>query len=140
MPSGHLKPTSLFHALLICTAVLYGSGAAAAEMAPQSSQAGGLTISVKPTDVSPQAATWRFQVGMNTHSVELSDDLARTAALVDASGKEQPALAWEGDPPGGHHRKGELRFKALSPRPQALELRIARAGEAAPRVFRWKLK
>ena len=139
MPSRVLKPSSLFHALLVCGAVLYGSGAAAAELAQQSSEAGGLTISVKPADVAPTAATWLFQVGMNTHSVELSDDLQRTATLVDAAGKEQPALGWKGDPPGGHHRSGELRFKALSPRPQALELRIARPGENAPRVFRWKL-
>jgi hypothetical protein len=139
MPGGHLKPSSLIHALLVCGAVLYGSGAAAAELAQQSSQAGGLTVSVKPTDVSAKAATWRFQVGMNTHSVELSDDLARTSSLVDAGGKEQPAVGWKGDPPGGHHRNGELRFKALSPRPDALELRIARPGEKAPRVFRWKL-
>lgn len=140
MRSRALKPLPLFHALVLCAAALYASGAAAAELAQQSSQAGGVTMSVKPTDVSAAAKTWLFQVELNTHSGDLGDDLARTATIVDAAGRQQPALGWEGDPAGGHHRKGVLRFKALSPRPDALELRIARAGETAPRTFRWNLK
>jgi hypothetical protein len=59
---------------------------------------------------------------------------------VDATGKQHPAAGWDGDPAGGHHRKGVLRFKALSPRPDALEMRILRQGETAARTFRWKLK
>ena len=50
-----------------------------------------------------------------------------------------PAV-WEGDPPGGHHRKGVLKFDAVNPRPQDIELRITRAGEPKPRSFRWQLK
>lgn len=140
MPSRILKPFSLVRALVLCAALLYTLGAAAAELAPQNSQAGGVDVSVKPTDVSANAATWKFQVTLTTHSGDLGDDLARSATLVDAAGKPQPAQGWEGDPPGGHHRKGALRFKALSPRPDALELRILRQGETAPRTFRWKLK
>ena len=52
----------------------------------------------------------------------------------------QGSLAWQGDPPGGHHRRGVLRFKALAPAPAALELRLQRAGEPSPRVFRWQVK
>jgi len=140
MPSRILKPFSLLRALVLCAAVLYALGAAAAELAQQSSQAGGVSISVKPTDVSAAATTWLFQVTLTTHSGDLGDDLARTATIVDAAGKQNPAMDWEGDPAGGHHRKGVLRFKALSPRPDALELRILRQGETAPRTFRWKLK
>ena len=140
MPSRILKPFSPVRALVLCATLLYTLGAVAAELAPQNSQAGGVSVSVKPTDVSAAATTWKFQVTLTTHSGDLGDDLARSAILVDAAGKPQPALGWDGDPPGGHHRKGVLRFKALSPRPDALELRIPRAGEAAPRTFRWKLK
>lgn len=140
MSSRRLKPFSLFPAFILCAALLYALGAGAAELAPQSSQAGGVGISVKPTDVSATATAWQFQVTLTTHSGDLGDDLARTATLVDAAGKQVAAAGWDGDPPGGHHRKGVLRFKALSPRPDNIEMRIARTGEATPRTFRWKLK
>ncbi len=140
MRSRSLKSFSLFHALVLGATLLYAIGGAAAELAPQSSQANSVGISVKPVDVSAAAKTWQFQVALNTHSGALDDDLARTATLVDAAGRQQAALGWDGDPAGGHHRKGMLRFKALSPRPGTLEMRILRAGETAPRTFRWKLK
>ena len=140
MPSRILKPFSRVRALVLCATLLYTLGAVAAELAPQSSQEGGVGISVNPVDVSATAATWQFQATLTTHSGDLGDDLARTATLVDAAGKQQAALGWDGDPAGGHHRKGVLRFKALSPRPDTLEIRILRAGETAPRTFRWKLK
>jgi hypothetical protein len=135
-----MKQFTLFRGLVLCAAMLWALGASAAELAQQSSDTGGVTVSVKPTDVSAAAKTWLFQVALNTHSGDLGDDLARTATIVDGAGKQYPALDWKGDAAGGHHRKGVLQFKALSPRPDALELRIARAGETAPRTFRWKLK
>ena len=135
-----LRPFSLFGAPVLFAALLWGVGAAAAELPQQSSQAAGVSISVKPTEVDAKADTWLFQVALNTHSGDLGDDLARTATIVDGAGKEQPAAAWEGDAAGGHHRKGVLRFAALSPRPEVLELRIKRPGEDGPRTFRWKLK
>jgi hypothetical protein len=140
MHSRSLKPFSLLHALVLCASLLYALGVTAAELAPQNSQAGGVGISVKPTDVSAAATTWLFQVTLTTHSGDLGDDLTRTATLVDATGKQHPGAGWDGDPAGGHHRKGMLRFKALSPRPDALEMRILRQGETAARTFRWKLK
>ena len=140
MFSRILKPFSLLPAFVLCAALLYASGAAAAELEQQNSQAGGVSVSVKPTDVSATATSWQFQVTLTTHSGDLGDDLARSATLADAAGKQYPAVSWEGDPAGGHHRKGVLRFKALSPRPDAIELRILRPGETAPRTFRWKLK
>ena len=140
MRSRILKSFFSFHLAVLFTALLYASGAAASELAPQSSQADGVSISVKPADVSAAATTWQFQVALNTHSGALEDDLAHSAILVDAAGKQHAALGWDGDPAGGHHRRGVLRFKPLSPRPDALELRIVRSGETAPRTFRWNLK
>jgi len=140
MSSRILKHSSLLSAFLLCATLLFTFGATAAELAPQNSQANGVGISVKPTDVSAAATTWLFQVTLTTHSGDLGDDLVRTATIVDAAGKQYPALAWDGDPAGGHHRKGVVKFKALSPRPDALELRVLRQGETAPRSFRWKLK
>lgn len=121
-------------------AILFGPQAYAAELASQSSASGGVTIAVKPVEVSAGAATWSFQVTLNTHSQELSDDLARAAYIVDGAGKKVSPTAWDGDAPSGHHRKGVLRFKALTPPPEAIELRIQRPGESAPRKFRWEMK
>lgn len=121
-------------------AILFGPQAHAADLASQSSASGGVTIAVKPVEVSAGAATWSFQVTLTTHSQELNDDLARDANIVDAAGKKVSPTAWEGDAPGGHHRKGVLRFKALTPTPEAIELQIPRTGESAPRKFSWKLK
>ena len=112
----------------------------AAELASQSSEDGGVTIAVKPVDISAKAATWSFQVSLSTHSQDLNDDLVRTAFIVDRVGNRNALpTGWKGDAPGGHHRKGVLSFKALAPLPAAIELRIQRAGEKAPRMYRWDL-
>jgi hypothetical protein len=113
--------------------------AAAAELGARSSSAAGVTVKVTPKDVSAQAAVWTFAVVLDTHSQDLRDDLAKSAALVDARGGRHAPLAWEGAAPGGHHREGVLRFKGLGAQADELELQIQRAGEQAPRVFRWKL-
>ena len=125
---------------LVGTAMLFSTTAFAAELASQSSESGGVTIAVKPVDVSAKAATWSFQVSLSTHSQDLNDDLVRTAFIVDRAGKKNALpTGWEGDAPGGLYRKGVLSFKALTPLPKAIELRIQRAGEKAPRMYRWDL-
>lgn len=113
----------------------------AAEMAPtpQTSNQGGVKITVAPRNLSSAAQTWDFEITLETHTQPLDDDLTKSATLL-ADGKSHPALGWEGAPPGGHHRKGVLRFKAITPRPGSVELRILRRGEAAARSFRWQLK
>lgn len=130
--------------LLLChllgAAMIFGNAAFAADLAAQSSEIGDVTIAVKPVDVSAKAPTWSFQVSLSAHSQDLSDDLVRTAYILNRADKKQIApTAWKGDAPGGHHREGILSFKALTPLPKAIELRVQRAGEKAPRVFRWDL-
>jgi hypothetical protein len=58
------------------------------------------------------------------------------AALADSAGREYRAIAWEGDPPGGHHRKGILKFEPIKPAPGSVTLKIRRIG-AAERTFSW---
>lgn len=116
------------------------SGNALAQIATQESSANGVTISVTPTSFASGAKVWKFTVALNTHSQELSDDLAKSAVLVDSRGAETKALGWEGAPPGGHHRSGILKFNAVSPPLKVVEMRIRRAGEPTPRSFRWELK
>lgn len=125
---------------LISALALAASAGAAAGLETRSASAAGVTVRVTPTQVTPGAATWEFEVVLDTHSQDLSDDLVGNSVLLDAKGARHAPLAWDGAGPGGHHRKGVLRFKALQPAPQAIELQIRRPGENAPRSFRWTLK
>ncbi len=112
---------------------------AAAQLAPLKSSQGGVTVTVTPTEITRTAKVWAFNVVLDTHSQELSDDVAAISVLA-AQGREAQPLAWEGAGPGGHHREGVLKFSALEPVPDAVELRIHRPGEEKPRTFRWEVK
>lgn len=121
-------------------ALLFGSAAFAAELAPQTSDSGGIVISVKPVDVTAGAASWSFKVSLDSARQDLRDDLMHTAYLVNrGTKKNEVPTAWKGDGAGGRHREGVLSFKPLAPMPTAIEFRIQRAGEKAPRLFRWDL-
>ena len=114
--------------------------AVSAELAAQKSSERGVTVAATPQDLSSNAKTWDFKIVLDTHSGDLSDDLLKTAVLLDGTGTQHVPVAWDGAAPGGHHREGVLRFMAVSPQPQAIELRIARPGESGPRSFRWQLR
>jgi hypothetical protein len=134
-----LNRGKLFGALAAVLFVM-STGATSQQLAPQSSQEGGVTVRVTPLDISADAKSWSFEVVLDTHSQDLADDLTQTAAVIDEAGRSHAPLAWEGAPPGGHHRKGVLRFAPITPPPAALELRVQRPGEPKPRTFRWPLK
>lgn len=121
-----------FFALLLPLAV-----AAADALPAQSSSTAGVTVKATPRALS--GSVWEFELIFDTHTQALNDEPAQSASL-HAGGAQLAPLAWQGDPPGGHHRKGVLRFKAIAPTPATLELRLQRAGEPSPRVFRWQLK
>jgi len=116
------------------------SPAAAAELTTQKSSERGVTVAVTPQNVSADAKIWDFRIVLDTHSGDLSDDLLKTAVLLDGTGTQHVPVAWDGAGPGGHHREGVLKFKPLSPAPATIALQIKRAGEANPRTFRWQLK
>ncbi len=113
-------------------------GMAAATLPSQTSSQSSVTVKVTPRNLA--AGTWEFDVVFDTHSQELTDDLGKTAVLVSDGRTSHSPVKWQGDPPGGHHRKGVLEFKPVSPTPASIELQIKRNGETAPRLFRWKLK
>lgn len=96
-------------------------------------------VTVKATPVKLEGAVWEFQLVFDTHSQELSDDMMTVATLVGPNGTQVKPTAWNGDPPNGHHRKGVLRFNALTPPPDVIELRIARPKESASRDFKWPM-
>jgi hypothetical protein len=128
--------STLSLALLLQSFVVGGSFAAA-PLADVATNLGGVTVKATPGTLS--GGIWEFQFVFDTHSQDLRDDVAKSASLV-ADGVVSAPVDWRGDPPGGHHRKGMLRFKAPAGRPTAIELRLSRPGEAEPRVFRWKIE
>ena len=105
----------------------------------QENDSGQVMVTVTPLDLAPTAVTWRFAVQLNTHVAPITQDLAAVSVLSDGKGHEEHAVAWQGDPPGGHHRKGVLVFKALTPTPEAVTLTIGQVGSVPQRTFTWKL-
>lgn len=99
-----------------------------------------VTAMVKPLELSAGASEWKFDVGLNTHSVELDQDMTRIAVLVDDQGRQYQPTGWEGAPAGGHHREGILKFKSITPAPKSVELRLLNIGNAKARSFIWQLQ
>jgi hypothetical protein len=46
------------------------------ELVQQTSRERGVTVRARPLELSPGANVWTFEVVLETHSVELTDDLA----------------------------------------------------------------
>lgn len=113
--------------------------AAEATYEPQISNEQGVKVTVIPKNITVAATTWDFEVTLESHTKILNDDLAKSSVLI-AKGKRYLPLGWEGALPGGHHRKGVLRFRAISPRPPSMELQIRLEGDPSPRSFKWLLK
>jgi hypothetical protein len=138
-----LKPLSrvLLVALMFGAAML-GSAplSAAPALAARSSDEAGVRVVVTPKALGRDVAVWEFNVVMDTHTKPLNDDLAQIAVLVDGAGRRYVPVAWQGDPPGGHHRKGVLQFSAPAEMPKSIELQIKGVGGVATRTFRWEIE
>jgi len=120
-------------------ALAESSAEPALSLVEQSSDEGGVTVKVKPVSLLPNAGTWRFEVEFNTHTASLDQDLLKVVTLSAGSAETQEPTGWDGDPPGGHHRKGLLDFKPMTPLPAALTLTIREVGGVAARSFTWKV-
>lgn len=108
-------------------------------LAAVTNDAGGVRVVIKPINIAAGAA-WDFEIVMDTHTKLLDDDLTKTAVLVDGGGRQYTPLAWQGDKPGGHHRKGVLRFPAPAGEIKSFELQIQGLGAEGKRVFQWTMK
>ena len=98
-----------------------------------------VTVVVTPLDLSPQSAEWKFDIGLNTHSVELDQDMTAITVLTDNQGKEYKPVRWDGAPPGGHHREGVLTFISDKPAPRSVTLKIQNVG-VPERNFTWPVQ
>ncbi len=116
---------------------------AASEDQTRSDSQGMVEIAVKPQNLSNPGDRLVFDVSMNTHSVDLSMDLAKLSSLTTDTGLTVPGRTWEAQP-GGHHVSGKLIFPAVVDGKPVLqgakELTLTITNVAAPqRVFTWQL-
>ena len=105
----------------------------------QLNEEGAVTVAVTPERDSTDNGKWNFEVVLDTHSVELNEDLVQATILLDSYGKEYKPITWDGDPAGGHHRKGFLRFESVSPLTPSVELKVRDVGGVSERTFKWPL-
>jgi hypothetical protein len=105
---------------------------------------GQIEVSIQPVNLTGSGETLDFEVTMDTHSVDLSMDLAPLASLSVDGAEPFPAKAWDGPAGGGHHVKGTLSFPAnLNGQPvlasgQRLTLTLVSL-DAETRIFEWLL-
>ncbi len=105
---------------------------------------GSVEVGVLPRSLEPGPdGTLEFEVSMNTHSVDLSMDLAALSTLETDTGLVLEPLDWSGGG-GGHHVRGLLRF-VVDPAAGALEgaqrlILTIREVDAPQRVFEWALE
>ncbi len=126
--------------LALCVAPLaIAQSAEAPALAAVSNDAGGVRVVITPKAIAA-GSNWEFDVTMDTHTKPLDSDLTKTAVIVDDGGRHYIPLTWQGDPPGGHHRNGVLRFPAPSEQIKSFELQIQGLGGESKRVFQWTIK
>lgn len=79
------------------------------EDVPRVDEQGAVVVEIVPLNLNSPAGTLDFSVSLNTHSVDLSMDLAALATLTTDTGHSVAAVAWDA-PRGGHHVRGVLSF------------------------------
>lgn len=107
---------------------------AASRLSARVVQSGEVLVTIEPMRLDRRGAV--FQIAFETHSVELSLDVAAGAAL-DVDGVAWSNATWAGTPPGGHHREGELTFEPAGVARGKAVLRIG--GLPEPVVASWTL-
>lgn len=104
---------------------------------------GAVIVEVAPSIMDAAAGQIVFDVSLNTHSVDLSMDLAALATLETDTGLSVQADAWDA-PLGGHHVSGQLLFPARLNNAPVLEgarhvTLTIRDLDAPIRTFEWDL-
>ena len=105
---------------------------------------GAVTVTVTPPELLDQRDELKFEVSMNTHSVDLGMNLGDLATLRTDTGLTVQADNWDA-PSGGHHVSGTLSFPAtVNGKPllqSATQLTLTiKDVDAAQRVFSWILQ
>ncbi|KKU25128.1 MAG: hypothetical protein UX37_C0030G0001, partial [Microgenomates group bacterium GW2011_GWA2_46_16] len=99
---------------------------------------GNLTVIVTPQELAAGKPV-TFEIVFDTHSVNLDFDVTKAAELRDEQGNTYGTPAWDGDPPGGHHRKGTLTFPIPTEKATTITLSLKNISGVNERTFLWKL-
>lgn len=81
----------------------------------------------------------KFEIQLDTHSVDLAFDVSQIATLIDSEGNIFVQPQWSGSPAGGHHRSGTLTFNNLLSKTEEVVLIIKDVAGIPERKFSWKL-
>lgn len=79
----------------------------------QIDEQGAITVEALPLNLNEAENQIQFEIALNTHSVDLSMDLAQLASLTTDNGLTLAATSWDA-PNGGHHLTGTLIFEITS--------------------------
>ena len=124
---------------LVITLFLVNWTVDAAAYQTQSNNQNRVRVDVRPIQLSPGKPA-KFEIQLNTHSGDLSQDLVTVCTLKDNKGREYQPTGWDGSPPGGHHRNGVLEFPELGDAAQSITLVIREVANVPERVFNWSIE
>ncbi|HEX2996847.1 MAG TPA: hypothetical protein VHP14_18645 [Anaerolineales bacterium] len=125
------------------TVVITEQSSSTGQNLTRTDEQGAVMVDVTPGNLSNPVDSIEFEVGMNTHSVDLSMDLAALATLKTDTGRSVAPLSWEGMA-GGHHVSGKLIFpsqvdgKPLLEGASTLTLVIQNV-DVPERTFTWEI-
>ena len=94
------------------------------------------SVEVTVTGVTVDTTEARALVTLDTHAGSLGGDLSASSLTV--AGARIGQATWSGDPPGSHHRSGQLTFPGTSAGPGD-DVELAVSGLPGPVVFTWKV-
>ncbi len=99
-------------------------------------EGGEVTVSVTPITLK-RGFPASFDIAFETHSVDLAFDVEQIASLEDETGIVYTPH-WDGSPPGGHHRKGILRFTPDLSSPKTITIILKDIAGIPTRTFTWQ--
>ena len=134
------------------TGIQQATNVSASSQATMNNPANGRTFSLSSQtndeknveiEVTPTMVGWGqplvFSISLSTHSGSLDVAVEKSSFLVDDLGNTYWPTKWDGDPPGGHHRSGELYFPALKVKATKIKLTIQNVNSVPARLFQWSL-
>ncbi|EKD85165.1 MAG: hypothetical protein ACD_38C00074G0008 [uncultured bacterium] len=105
-------------------------------LSSQSDEKGDVAVKVTPISLEPGKQA-KFEVVLDTHSVELIYHMVKISSLSDNQGNALNPVSWSGGL-GGHHLKGELVFPPLKMDAKSIELFISGI-DGFDRSFSWNI-